>query len=113
MAARPTRFVERVQRLLAHDPHASPASARPSAASIPRAGGPSWPKVILIGGAAVIASGYLVVDRLLLSKPPADTKLGSASIWSAALCTWDVDGYRRSLEAFRKAIALDPDYAAA
>ena len=85
----PPALVERVARILAHDPHASPSLTRPLSTSARTAGASSWPKfvLLLIGCAAVIGGGYRVVDRLVLSKRPADAKPSSAPAVQSATPT--------------------------
>ena len=74
----PPAFVERVSRLLAHDPHASAPLPRagPSGAARSR---PRSTLLILVAAAAGIVVGYLAVDRLLLSKRIAATSAASTT----------------------------------
>jgi TolB-like protein len=82
----PPAFVERIRRLLSSEaaprspaaavPHAAAATRQP--ASGPTASPPTQWILLMIAAVAVIGFGYLAVDKLVLSKREAGTKLASA-----------------------------------
>lgn len=62
----PPAFVERVSRLLAHDPYDRVAPARsPPSAGAPRRFGPA---LLLITGLALLGVGYFALDKFIFSK---------------------------------------------
>ncbi|MHB8475231.1 MAG: TIR domain-containing protein [Steroidobacteraceae bacterium] len=78
----PPAFVERVLRLLSPSQARAPPHSRPStgpAATIPanaaaRASRRSQPAVLLIAAVAVIAAGYVAIDKWVLTKHVAETR---------------------------------------
>jgi TolB-like protein/Flp pilus assembly protein TadD len=80
----PPAFVERVSRLLSPGQSRASTMARPSAVAAPSRDSPrtsrrSQPAVLVVLAIAILAGGYFVLDRFVLSKRAAEAAPASAS----------------------------------